>query len=212
IPTKQQVIHQLKEGWHIFVSTIAISLYTTSNTFILGLFTNNTIVGYYSAAEKLIKVFQSLLTPISQTVYPHISKIAKESKEMAVMFIKKLAMLVGLLTLVISSTIFVFADSIVKIILGDQYFESIKVLRIFALLPFVIGLSNVFGIQTMLPLNYKNAFSNILISASLINICMALILTPLYKHIGMSISVLFTETFVTLSMFIYLHKKGIKIV
>lgn len=212
IPTKQQIIHQLKEGWHIFVSTVAISLYTTSNTFILGLFTNNTIVGYYSAAEKLIRVFQSLLTPVSQTVYPHISKLAKESKETAIRFIKKLTVIVGSSSFVISTIIFVFASLIVKIILGDQYFESIKILRIFALLPFIIGLSNVFGIQTMLPLNYKNAFSNILISASLINICMALILTPLYKHIGMSISVLLTEIFVTLSMFIYLCKRGIKIV
>ncbi|MCS7228073.1 MAG: flippase, partial [Endomicrobia bacterium] len=212
LPNIQQIIHHLKEGWHIFVSTVAISLYTISNTFILGLFTNNTIVGYYAAAEKLVRTVQNLLTPVSQSVYPHISKIAKESKEAGIRFIRKLTVLVSLFTFIVSVIIFIFADLIIKIILGNQYLESVIVLRILAFFPFIIGLSNVFGIQTMLPLNYKNAFSNILIFASIINICIALIMVPLYKHVGISISVVITEIFVTLTMFIYLQKKGIKII
>ena len=71
LPTIEVIKHQLKEGWHILISTAAISLYTISNVFILGLFTNNTIVGYYSAAEKIIKAVHGLLTPVSQTVYPY---------------------------------------------------------------------------------------------------------------------------------------------
>jgi PST family polysaccharide transporter len=66
----KELKRQLKEGWHIFISTVAISLYTISNTFILGLFTNNAIVGYYAAAERIVKAVQGLLGPISQTLYP----------------------------------------------------------------------------------------------------------------------------------------------
>jgi len=64
IPSFKDLKYQLKEGWYIFVSTVAISLYTISNTFILGLFTNNTIVGYYTAAEKIIRAIQGFLAPI----------------------------------------------------------------------------------------------------------------------------------------------------
>jgi len=190
---------------------VAISLYTTSNTFILGLFTNNTIVGYYAAAEKIIKAIQGLLNPISQTVYPYISKLASESKERALNFIRKLVKIVGGISFVISFSIFIFADFVVNILLGSQYQQSIIVLRILAFLPFIIGLSNIFGIQTMLTFNLKQAFSKILISAGLLNIVLALILAPLYQHIGISIAVLTTEIFVTLSMFFYLKRKGIKI-
>ena len=211
LPSFKAIKHQLKEGWHIFISTVAISLYTTSNTFILGLFTNNTIVGYYAAAEKIVKAIQGLLSPISQTVYPHISKLASESKERALNFIRKLVKIVGGISFVISFSIFIFADLIVNLILGSQYQQSIIVLRILAFLPFVIGLSNIFGIQTMLTFNLKQAFSKILISAGLLNIVLALILAPLYQHIGISITVLTTEIFVTLSMLFYLQKKGIKI-
>ena len=211
LPNLESIKYQLKEGWYIFISTVSISLYTTSNTFILGIFTNNTIVGYYAAAEKIIRAIQGLLSPISQTVYPHISKLASESKEKALNFIRKLVKVVGAGSFLVSSLIFIFAAPIVNIVLGNQYQQSIIVLRILAFLPFIIGLSNIFGIQTMLTFNLKRAFSRILISAGLLNITLALILTPLYQHIGVSVAVLTTEIFVTLSMFLYLKQKGIKI-
>jgi PST family polysaccharide transporter len=210
-PGLEALKYQLKEGWYIFISTVAISLYTISNTFILGLFTNNTIVGYYSAAEKLIKAVQGLLTPISQTVYPYISKLTKESKERTIKFIKKLTLVIGGFSFVFSVFVFIFADFIVKVILGDQYLESILVLKILSFLPFIIALSNIFGIQTMLTFGYKEAFSKILITASLINILLAFILVPLYKHVGISFAVLISEIFVTVSMFLYLQHKGIKL-
>jgi len=52
LPKLESIKYQLKEGWHLFTSNIAISLYTTSNTFILGLFTNNTIVGILFQAQR----------------------------------------------------------------------------------------------------------------------------------------------------------------
>jgi len=177
----------------------------------LGIFTNNTIVGYYSGAEKIIKAVQGLLSPISQTIYPHISKLASESKDQALRFIRKMTFLVGAGSSVLSLIVFIFADTIVRILLGSQYLESIAVLRILSFLPFIIGLSNIFGVQTMLAFDLKKGFSNILISASIINIILAFILVPIYKHIGISFAVIISETFVTSSMFLFLQNKGIKI-
>jgi len=211
IPRLITIKHQLKEGWYIFISTVAISLYTISNTFILGLFTNNTIVGYYSAAEKLIKAAQGLLTPVSRTIYPYISKLVKESKERGLQFIQKVIFLIGGISFLLSVSMFIFADLIVKLLLGNQYTESVVVLKILSFLPFIIALSNIFGIQTMLTFNYKEAFSKILISASIINILLAFVLVPLYQHVGISFAVLISEIFVTVSMFVYLQKKGIKV-
>ncbi len=209
LPEIGQIIHQLKEGWYIFISTASISLYTTSNIFVLGLFTNNTIVGYYAAAEKIIRMVQMLLYPISQAVYPYISKLANESRQKALNFIRKLIRFIGGGSFIISLTIFIFAAPIINIFLGNQYQQSIIVLKILAFLPFIIGLSNIFGIQTMLTFNHKKAFSKILIFAGVINISLALLLTPVFKHIGISISVVITEIFVTSAMFLYLKYKNL---
>ncbi len=207
LPKLESLNYQLKEGWHIFVSTAAISLYTTSNTVILGFFTNNIFVGYYSAAEKITNTIQKLMGPISQSTYPYVNKLADQSKESALKFLRKTLVLMGGFSFILSIGIFIFADLIVNIILGNQFHESIIVLRILAFLPFIIGLSNVFGVQTMLTFNMKEAFSRILISGGIINILLALLLVPFFKHIGTAVSVLITEIFVTTYMFLFLSSK-----
>jgi PST family polysaccharide transporter len=145
MPSFENIKYHLKEGWHIFISTVATSLYTISNTFILGLFTNSTIVGYYSAAEKIIRAVQGLLGPISQTIYPYVNRLVNQSKETAIMFIKKITILIGSVTFILSLGIFIFANLIVKILFGNQYIESVVILRILSFLPFIIALSNILG-------------------------------------------------------------------
>jgi len=112
------------------LSTAAVSLYTASNTFILGLFTNNTIVGYYSAAEKLVRAIQGLLSPVSQAVYPYLSKLVENSKEGAIKVIQKLALGIGRgEMLAVSLGVLILAGPIVNIILGSQYQSSILVCK-----------------------------------------------------------------------------------
>lgn len=212
IPAPEALIHQIREGWYVFVSTVAISLYTVSNTFLLGLFTNNTIVGYYSAAEKIIRAALGLLSPVSQTLYPYVSKLASESREKALNFVRKVFFLVGGGTFVISSLLFFLAPFVVDVLLGHQYKQSIPVLRILAFIPFIVGLSNIFGIQTMLPLGLKKEFSRIIVTAGIINVALALLLIPLWQHTGIATAWLMTETFVTAAMFFFLKSTGIRVI
>lgn len=202
----------LAEATNIFISNVAISLYTISTTIILGLFTNNTIVGYYAAADKLIQAFKGLMGPVSQTIYPHIAKKTNQSKQEGLFFIRKITRYIGVMTGCISIFIFIFAELIVNILLGKEYHNSILVLRIMAILPFMIALSNIFGIQTMLNFGKQKAFSSILIIGSSINIVLSFLLVPLYKHIGSAVSVVLVESFITMAMFIYLQTHDLKII
>lgn len=57
-----------------FLSRVSVSIYTSSNAFVLGLFTNNTVVGYYAMAEKLYQALQGLYLPLVNAIYPFIAK------------------------------------------------------------------------------------------------------------------------------------------
>ncbi|HAA64160.1 MAG TPA: flippase [Thermoanaerobacter sp.] len=205
----ETVKNELVDGYYIFISTLATSLYTVSNSFILGLITNNTIVGYYSATEKIIRAVQGLNNPVSQAIYPYVSKLSYTNKDSTIKFIKKVIKYVGMGSLLVSICIFVLAKPIVFILLGYQYVESLPIMRILAFLPFLVALSNIFGIQIMLNFGMEKEFSRIIISASAINIVLAIILAYFYKHVGVSFSVLITEIYVTVIMYFTLRKKKI---
>ena len=203
----QTVKFQLAEGWHVFFSNMAISLYTISTTFILGLFTNNTVVGYFAAADKIVQDTKGLYVPVSQAIYPLIGKKIHEDKQVGLAFIKKSTWIVGIGMFVISWTLFLLAEPIVHLLLGSQYQQSVLLLQIMAFLPFIIALSNIYGIQTMLNLGYKHAFSRILVMAAIIGLGLSFLLVPIYEDLGAAITLLIVEVFVTVVMYFYLKIK-----
>lgn len=57
-----------------FLSRISVSLYTNTNSFVLGLVCGNTAVGYYSLAEKIYTALNSIYGPINGTIFPYMTK------------------------------------------------------------------------------------------------------------------------------------------
>ena len=212
LPTCQDIKQVFIEAWEIFTSTIAINLYTASNIVFLGLLTNNTVVGYFSGAQKIIQNINQLISPITQAVYPYVSKMASNSKMDALKFLRKIVLVLGGGNFIGSILIFVFAEWIVDILLGKGYEQSVLLLRILAFLPFIISLSNVFGIQTMLVFGMKKQFNRVLLSAAIVNTVIVLPMIYFYQAIGVSISVTITEVFVTSSMYYILRKNNIDLI
>lgn len=208
VPSWKEVVQALREGWAIFLSTAAISLYTTGNAFLLGLLTNNIVVGYYAAAERIVKALHGLVSPLSQGFYPRVSSMASRREE-GLRWARRALIFMGGIGAVISAGLLIGTPFIVETILGSQYRPSLPVMRILSLLPFLIALSNVFGIQVMLPFRQDKWFLAILIIAGFLNVLLALIFVPLWQAIGMAIAVTLTELYVTTSMFFYLRAKGL---
>ena len=212
LPKFQSVKQVFIDAWEIFTSTIAINLYTASNIVFLGLLTNNTIVGYFSGAQKIIQNINQLISPITQAIYPYVSKTASNSKNEALKFLRKIVLILGGGNFIGSILIFIFAEWIVDILLGEGYEQSILLLRILAFLPFIISLSNIFGIQTMLIFGMKKQFNKVLLSAAIVNTVIVLPMIYFYQAIGVSVSMTITEIFVTLSMYIVLKNNNINLI
>jgi PST family polysaccharide transporter len=205
MPSLQGIRAALAEGWMLFLSMASVSLYTVGNVFILGLLTNNSVVGYYSAAEKIVKAMLGLLGPISQATYPRFSKMALESKALALQWGRRMLLLMGGFGFILSIIVFAGAPTIVRIMLGSEYEPSITVMRILAGLCFLIAVSNVLGFQIMIPFGRDKIFTLILFGAGLLNIMFAILLTPIWQESGMAVAVLVSEAFVTGTMMLYLY-------
>jgi PST family polysaccharide transporter len=209
-PSKEQIVHQLKAGWDIFISNLVTSLYTASNIFILSFFANNKIVGYYASAEKIVKAISSIIAPIIQTVYPFLSRSLQESKEKAILVINKIFILITVIMGLLSLIVGLFATQIVDI-LGSKYTEAVPLIQILAILPLILGWANVFGILTMINFDYKRQLSRIYIFSSILSIVLMAFLIPEFKQYGTAWNTVLTEGCATFLMFLFLSKKKIHI-
>lgn len=209
LPNRKQIVNQFKDGFHYFLSQFSISLYTISNVFILGLFASHATVGYFTAADKIRNAVNNLSSVSGTTIFPHLSNEFKRSKEVAIRFLKKYVITLGTFTFVLSALLFVFAEQIVYLVLGQAYSPSILILKIISFLPFIIFLSNVAGIQTMLNLGYKREFAKIITAAGIFNIIGSFLVVPYYLSTGTAVMLLITELLVTIMMLMFLKQKKI---
>ncbi len=205
-PSFAHIQFQLREGWHVFFSSMSISLYTIAIPFMLGILTNNVLVGYFSAADKIVQAVKGLFQPVSQAMYPLISKKIQEDRQSGLAFVKKMRWLVGTCMFFVSGLLFVFAQQIVYSVLGEAYYSSILLLQIMAFVPFVVALSNMYGIQTMLNLGYEKAFSRILLVAAVLGVVLGMGLSSLFGAEGAAWTMLVVEVMVTLMMWVFLRK------
>ena len=211
LPKWEDVHQALIDGWHIFMSTAAISLYTTINPVLLGMLTNNTVVGLFSATDKIRIACQSVISPLSTAVYPRVGALMATNRQAGLLLVRKLLLIQGGLTLFISLAMWSLAPWIVLVVMGQQFEAAVSVLRVMAPLPFLIGLSNVFGIQTMLPLGLKKSFSRIVVLSGIINISLILVLAPVWGAEGAAAAILITESLVTVAMVLVLRSANIHI-
>lgn len=200
-----------KDGWQIFLSTLAVNLYTTSDVVILGLLTDNTIVGYYSGADKLIICIRRGIGAVNDAVYPFISKVMMESKERGIHFLRKQLIIYTLCGVAGGIVLYFISPWIIPWLLGPKYLPSIGPLQIMSFVPLVVAMSNVMGYETMLPLGMEKIYSKVLMVASVFNLAIISPLILWYGAEGTSCAVLCTETLVTIMMSIILWKRHILI-
>lgn len=199
-PNIHTMLMQLRDGWHVFLSSISISFYTISSSVILGFFAGNVALGYFAAAEKLIAAVKGLTAPVMQAIFPAVSRKMVENQQAAFRFVKQVG-LVMLVLLGLACLLLVwFAEPIVTLVLGPNYQASILLVQLLAITPVVVLLSNIFGVQLMLPLKLNKRYSQIYVVAALLSLTLALILVPLYAELGTVLTIISIELFVMIAM------------
>jgi len=208
VPNIQAIKYQLKQGWHVFISLLAISLYTTSRIFIVGIFTNNTITGYYAIAEKLMNVIQTFpLASFLQAIYPRLVEIYAVSRKKAYYLMRKLQNVTIIVYLFLLLFLFYFADVIIEIITGSKAKETILALRILLVALFFIN-SNAFRAQFLIVSGNYRAYSKIYVTVGISGLILLTILTYFYSYVGTAVGISMIELIALMATLKYL--KNIK--
>lgn len=194
------ITHQLQGSVHLFFSVASVNLYTSSTVVLLGFLAGDSAVGYFTAADKIRMAVQGLITPVSQVVYPRINNLFAKDVNLAKLFLSNLFRLQSISCFILSVILFVFSNKLIIFMCGLGYGNSITVLHILSVLPFIIGVSNVLGVQILLTFGYKKEFSQILFFGGVLNILMIIPFAYFFNELGAAFSVVITESVITLIM------------
>lgn len=199
----------LRGSYTLFVASAAINAYTATNTIILGIMRGSAEVGLFTGADKVRVAAQGLLNPVSQAAFPRVNALMNDVQEEAFALLRKMLLIQGVFALFLCICLFSGAPFLVRLILGGDYGDAVSILRWLSIQPFLIGLSNIFGIQVMLPLGKRNAFRNILLASALLNMCLIFPLTHHLGAVGVAVTMGANEFFVSVAMALYIHRQRI---
>jgi PST family polysaccharide transporter len=195
----------LKSDWNIFVSNLFINLYRNSNILILGLFASETSVGIYSAAEKLVKAIQGVFTPITQVLYPFISRRKVKDSLQSISILKKLILVLTIITSLFAILIIIFADQITILILGEKYNSASILIKLISFVITFSVLNYMIGIIFMTNYNMKKEFSKSVMIVGILNVVFCSFLSYEFAEFGAAISFIIAEFLLLLIMLIYIY-------
>jgi PST family polysaccharide transporter len=199
---------QLKSGWNIFVSVIAINAYTTTRVFAVGLLTNNTLTGYYSIAERIANFIQSFpLDSFSQAIFPRLNKIFRKDKARSIKLMNKLQRSTTLGFLISLPIVSLIAPSIVNIFCGVAYAEATAALRVLLIGVFFVG-ANAFRVQFLVVSGRADLYSKLHVAAALVGLPLIFLLINYFSYLGAAISTIIIEIAIIIATYLILNKLG----
>jgi PST family polysaccharide transporter len=206
-PKLSQVKEIIENSSSLFFSNFAVSLYTSSNTLILGFFAGDSMAGVYASMEKLILAIKSLYSPFYQAIFPNLS--TKPYDEIR-SYIDKMRIPIGFLGLVISIIIFFGAKQILMLAFDDALIVGYSaVFQILGLISILSSLNMLYVTLYYPSIKKYKIRMKILISGGFLNLIIALSLVKFYTIYGVAISAVTTELFILL-LAVYFYYKKIK--
>lgn len=193
-PTYKDVFSQLKDGWYIFLSTIFMNLYRNSNVFILGLFINESFVGIYASAEKVIKASQSIASPISNALFPYLAKSFTQGSLLSDMSkIKKVTLIMGGLLFLLSCAIFLGAPLINDVLLNGESSGAIELMQLMTPVIFFGGLNYILGIVGLVNLGFQSSFFKYVMYSGILSIIFLVVTVNFWGNYSAAIAMCISE-------------------
>ncbi len=203
-----QLKKHLKPLWHFFLTSSAISIYIFFDTVILQHITNNAeAVGFYTTVLKLVKICLSALLVIGTVMLPRMSYLAGIGDKVSIArHIDKSLLFIITLGVPICTGLYLLAPEIIQVIAGDAFQPAARLLQVLAFLPIIIGLSNIFAFQILVPFDKEKKFLAAVILGGVLSIVLNLLLVPSLGATGSAMANLITEIAVTIVTGLYAYQ------
>ncbi len=203
------------DGWYIFLSRLGVEMYTSLNIILLGFFVNDTILGYFSIVEKIIRAIGNILEPLTRAAYPYLSKVYKSDPSSFFRKNIQLSIIIAVIMIPLSFGVYFYGYFLLELVSGEK--PGILLLQINSILVWIL-IIYLYGSQftnILVILSETKLLNQIIVSALVINLITAPLVLYFFGIIGFSWLYVFIGFFISFvkGYFVYFkfRKKGLKI-
>ena len=194
LTTKTNWHYHLKPVLVIFASAIAVTIYVSSDTTILGLIKNDYAVGIYSTSVKIYQIAQSLLSALLTVTIPRLAflwgqrRIGEYNQVLS-----KVVDSLGILVLPAAVGLIMLSREVVLIIASEKYLPSVNSLRIISWAIIFSIFAWIFSDCVLIPAKRENLVLRNTIITAIENIILNFILIPFMSYDGTALSTVLAE-------------------
>lgn len=198
-----------KEEFSLFLPTIAVQMYTYLDKSMIGLFSVGTVEnGYYEQTEKIVRMALAVVTSLGTVMTPRIAKLFSEGRMDAIQEnIRKSFRFTCMLALPVMFGIIAVSQIFVPVFFGKGFEKILVLLPLYALVIPFVSLSNLLGIQFLIPIGKQNAYTAAVSLSAILNVFVNFILIPRYYSVGACVATIIAEAIGSLYMVGYCRKK-----
>lgn len=186
--------YHLKPILIIFASTVAVTIYVSSDTTILGLLKNDYAVGIYSVAVKIYNIAAGLISGLLVVTIPRLAmlfgkRMFKEYNNVLLQVINTISVLV----IPAAVGLIMLSKEVVLVIAGRKYLDSVFSLQIITVAFIFSNFSTIFNQCVLIPAKRENKSLRNTVITGIVNIGLNFILIPFMSYDGTALTTVIAE-------------------
>ena len=176
-----------------FAMSVATTIYTNLDTLMLGFMKGDAETGYYNAAVKVKTIVVSLVTSIGTVLLPRVSYYIEKKMEKEFKSVTAKAFNVVVLMALPLVIYFMFCAKETMKFLAPEYMNAVFPMQVIMPSVFLIGLTNVMGIQILVPQGRENMVLVSEIVGAIVNVILNALWIPMLGSTGAALGTLAAE-------------------
>ena len=180
-----------------FAMACAATIYTNLDALMLGFMKTDADVGYYNAAVKVKGILVSIVTALGAVMLPRSAWYVENGRmEDFRRMTRKALGFVMLLAGAMAVYFAIYAEECILFLSGEAYMPAVTPMRIIMPTVLLIGLTNIMGIQTLVPLGKEKVVLKSEIAGAVVDLVLNWVLIPQYGAAGAAAGTLAAEAVV----------------
>lgn len=188
----------------LFGSSIASTIYMSSDVTILGIIYGETIVGIYSISAKIYSLVKQVLNASMEVAIPRISyELRNEKKEYVNKNLSKILGNLLIIVLPVTIGLFMTSKNIIKLIFSNEFISAYSSLEILSFSLIFATLACFFINVVMVPFNMEKKVLITTIVSAITNIILNFALIPKFKENAAAFTTLLSEAIMVIMSCFY---------